>query len=46
MNLAAEVITREGIRGEQLAIDTNETAGARVRKVIEESGSLLRKICQ
>lgn len=41
MNLAAEVITREGIRGEQQAIDTNETVGARVRKVIEESGSPL-----
>jgi DNA-damage-inducible protein D len=38
MNLAAEVITREGIRGEQRAIDINETVGARVRKVIEESG--------
>ena len=41
MNLAAEVITREGIRGEQQAIDTNETVGARVRRVIEESGSPL-----
>jgi len=41
MNLAAEVITREGIRGEQRAIDTNETVGGRVRKVIEESGSPL-----
>jgi DNA-damage-inducible protein D len=41
MNLAAEVITREGIRDEQRAIDTNETVGARVRKVIEESGALL-----
>ena len=41
MNLAAEVITREGIQGEQQAIDTNETVGARVRKVIEESGSPL-----
>jgi DNA-damage-inducible protein D len=41
MNLAAEVITREGIRGEQQAIDTNEMVGARVRKVIQESGSPL-----
>jgi DNA-damage-inducible protein D len=41
MNLAAEVITREGVRGEQRAIDINETVGARVRKVIEESGSPL-----
>ena len=41
MNLAAEVITREGIRGEQRAIETNETVGTRVRKVIEESGSPL-----
>jgi DNA-damage-inducible protein D len=41
MNLVAEVITREGIRGEQRVIDTNETVGARVRKVIEESGSPL-----
>ena len=41
MNLAAEVIAREGIRGEQRAIDINETVGARVRKVIEESGSPL-----
>jgi DNA-damage-inducible protein D len=41
MNLAAEVITREGIRSEQRAIDINETVGARVRKVIEESGSPL-----
>ncbi len=41
MNLAAEVITREGIRGEQRAIETNETVGARVRKVIEESGAPL-----
>ena len=39
--LAAEVITREGIQGEQRAIDTNEAVGARVRKVIEESGSPL-----
>jgi DNA-damage-inducible protein D len=41
MNLAAEVITREGVRGEQRAIDINETVGTRVRKVIEESGSPL-----
>jgi DNA-damage-inducible protein D len=41
MNLAAEVITREGIQGEQRAIDTNEAVGTRVRKVIEESGSPL-----
>jgi DNA-damage-inducible protein D len=37
MNLAAEVIAREGVRGGQRAIDINETVGARVRKVIEES---------
>jgi DNA-damage-inducible protein D len=43
MNLAAEVIAREGIRGEQRAIETNETIGARVRKVIEESGSPLSR---
>ncbi|MEX0815583.1 MAG: DNA damage-inducible protein D [Dongiaceae bacterium] len=41
MNLAAEVINREGIKGEQRAIETNRTVGTRVRKVIADSGSPL-----
>jgi DNA-damage-inducible protein D len=41
MNLAATVISREGIGGEQRAIDTNRQVGSRVRKVIKESGSPL-----
>jgi DNA-damage-inducible protein D len=41
MNLAAEVIIKERIQGEQRAIETNRSVGQRVRRVIEESGSPL-----
>jgi DNA-damage-inducible protein D len=41
MNLAAQVIAREGIKGEAQAITRNQMVAARVRKVIEESGSPL-----
>jgi DNA-damage-inducible protein D len=41
MNLAAEVISREEVRGERRAIDTNRAVAARVRSVIEDSGSPL-----
>jgi DNA-damage-inducible protein D len=41
MNLAAEVISREVVRGERRAIDTNRAVAARVRSVIEDSGSPL-----
>jgi DNA-damage-inducible protein D len=43
MNLATEVLSREEIRGEQRAIDTNRAVAKRVRKVIEDSGSPLRE---
>ena len=41
MNLAAEVISREGINSEASAIRRNKDVGERVRKVIAESGSPL-----
>jgi DNA-damage-inducible protein D len=41
MNLAAKVITREGIKSEPKAIALNQEVAARVRKVIEDSGSPL-----
>ena len=41
MNLAAQVIVREGITSEPQAILRNEAVAARVRQVIEESGSPL-----
>ena len=41
MNLAAEVLSREEVRGEQRAIETNQAVARRVRKVIEDSGSPL-----
>lgn len=37
MNLAANVIEREAVKGEQRAIDTNRSVGRRVRSVIEQS---------
>ena len=39
MNLAADVIAREGIRGEQVTIARNKTVGQEVRKVMENSGA-------
>jgi DNA-damage-inducible protein D len=41
MNLAAQVIAREGITGEPKVISRNEEVAARVRKVIADSGSPL-----
>ena len=41
MELAAQVLTREGIRGERLAINRNEEVAQRVRQVMEESGGAL-----
>ena len=41
MNLAAEVIAREGVNSEALAIRRNQDVGERVRQVIAESGSPL-----
>lgn len=41
MNLAAQVITSEGIRNEALAISRNESVAMRVREVIRDSGSPL-----
>lgn len=41
MNLAAAVIDREKIKSEQQAIQRNYEVAARVRRVIEESGSML-----
>ena len=41
MNLAADVITREGVKGEQRAIHTNRSVGLRVRKAMADSGSTM-----
>jgi DNA-damage-inducible protein D len=46
MNLAAEVITHEGIRDEQQSIDTNETVGARCGRSSRKVGRRFRKICR
>lgn len=39
MNLAAEVITRENVRGERRVIETNKDVGKRVRKAMLDSGA-------
>lgn len=41
MNLAADVIERDQVRGEQKAIDTNLAVARRVRKAISDSGATL-----
>jgi DNA-damage-inducible protein D len=41
MELAAQVIVREGVRGEQATILKNEDVARRVREVIAQSGSAL-----
>lgn len=41
MNLAAEVIKTENIRGERRIIDTNKDVGVRVRKAMQDSGATL-----
>jgi DNA-damage-inducible protein D len=41
MNLAADVITREGIAQEARAIERNLQVASRVRRVVEESGGTL-----
>lgn len=41
MNLAADVIAREGVKGEVAAIQRNQDVGGRVRKVIEDSHGTL-----
>jgi DNA-damage-inducible protein D len=41
MNLASQVIAREGIKSEPQAISRNEEVAARVRQVIKDSGSPL-----
>jgi len=41
MNLAADVITREGIKGEQKAIATNRSVGLRVRKAMTDSAATM-----
>ena len=41
MNLAAEVIQKEGIRGEAEAIHRNKNVAADVRRVISEQGGTL-----
>ena len=41
MNLAAEVIRREKIRGETKTIATNESVGKRVRRAMADSGQIL-----
>ena len=41
MNLAADVITREGIAQEARAIERNRQLASRVRNVVEESGGTL-----
>ena len=41
MELASEVLTREGIKGERAAINRNEQVARRVRQVIEDSGGTL-----
>ena len=41
MNLAAEVIRTENIRGEQRVIETNKNVGVRVRKAMRDSGATL-----
>jgi len=41
MNLAAKVITREGVKNEPRAIALNREVAARVRQVIKDSGSPL-----
>lgn len=39
MNLAADVMTREGIKGEQRAIETNRSVGRRVRRAMMDSSA-------
>jgi DNA-damage-inducible protein D len=41
MNLASQVIARDGVKNEQQAIAKNEAVAARVRQVIADSGSPL-----
>ncbi|MBV9114682.1 MAG: DNA damage-inducible protein D [Hyphomicrobiales bacterium] len=41
MNLAADVITRDHIKGEQRAIATNRTVGLRVRRAMTDSGATM-----
>jgi DNA-damage-inducible protein D len=41
MNLAADVIAKENIRGEQRCIDTNRNLAQRVRRTIHESGATM-----
>ena len=41
MNLAADVLQREDIKGEAAAINTNERIGQRVRKAMEDSNATM-----
>jgi DNA-damage-inducible protein D len=41
MNLAAEVLKQENVKGEQPAIRTNKSVADRVRKAIKDSGATL-----
>lgn len=41
MNLAADVIKRDNVKGEQRAIRVNEDVGKRVRKAIQDSGATM-----
>jgi DNA-damage-inducible protein D len=41
MNLAADIIAKEGVRGEQAAINKNLEVARKVRRTIQETGGTL-----